>query len=231
MKIINDDRKLNEYIERFKLDQVFETDIRKHMTLIQFERNETILEEDQHMENFYFIVEGKAKIFRRSSNGKSVLLRFTRPLSELGSLEFLHQARVAHTEVEAVFKTVIISIPFNIIETVCARDVAFLKYIINRLSHKLDTLSKSASMNVTYPFKNRFASYLISITRINQIDRVDEINFDKLTELATYLGTSYRHLNRTIEELRKEGIIEKQNHKIIIKDYDQLKALSGGYYE
>ena len=72
---------------------------------------------------------------------------------------------------------------------------------------------------------------MISITRIDANNRIDEINFDKLTDLATFLGTSYRHLNRVIENFESEGIIKKENKQIIILNYEKLESLTGGFYE
>jgi len=202
-----------------------------YMTLVQYERGEDILVAGEALPFFYLIVEGKAKIFRTLENGKSVLLRFTRPLSELGSLELLQKKRIIDSEVQTLYGVTCIRIPFDVIDEVCKEDVTFLRYNVKRLSTKLETASKTASLNASYPFRNRFASYLISLTRVDSVQRIDEINFDKLTDLATFLGTSYRHLNRVIRDFESEGMIIKKNKKFIILDSNKLESLSGGYYE
>jgi len=202
-----------------------------YMTLVQYERGEDILVAGEALPFFYLIVEGKAKIFRTLENGKSVLLRFTRPLSELGSLELLQKKRIIDSEVQSLYGVTCIRIPFDVIDEVCKEDVTFLRYNVKRLSTKLETASKTASLNASYPFRNRFASYLISLTRVDSVQRIDEINFDKLTDLATFLGTSYRHLNRVIRDFESEGMIIKKNKKFIILDSNKLESLSGGYYE
>lgn len=231
MKIIKDNQQLNYYIKKHQINKIFESDMTAFMELVEFSRNEDILLAGQPMPYFYFIVEGKAKIYKTFENGKSVLIRFTRPLSELGSLELLRDKKIVDSDVQSLHGTICIRISFDDLKIVCDRDVTFYKYIINRLSHKLETSSKTATLNVSYPFKNRFASYLISITRIDEISRIDEINFDKLTDLATFLGTSYRHLNRVIQNFEDQGIIKKENKKFIILDDQKLEALAGGYYE
>ncbi|MBI9015170.1 MAG: helix-turn-helix domain-containing protein [Clostridiales bacterium] len=231
MIILNDDKLLNYYIKKHEIETLFDTDMKQHMTLVQYDRGEDILVAGDSMPYFFLIVEGKAKIFRTLENGKSVLLRFTRPLSELGSLELLHEKRIVDSEVQSIYGVTAIRIPFEDLEEVTKHDVTFLRYIVSRLSTKLETASKAASLNASYPFKNRFASYLISLTRIDSVQRIDEINFDKLTDLATFLGTSYRHLNRVIQTFEKEGMIVKKDKKFIILDYQKLEDLAGGYYE
>lgn len=230
METINDKITIQYYIEKYHIRDHFTVDMLPFMTLHQYEKNEEILIAGEPLDYFYFIVEGKAKIFTRTENGKSVLLRFTRPLSELGSLELLHKNRHVNTCITAQFPTRVIRIAFNDLEKHALHDPVFLKYIVSRLSHKLETESNKSSLNSTYPFKNRLASYLISITEMKG-ERIDEIRIDKMTELATYLGTSYRHLTRVVKELEAEAIIKRTHKKFVILNYKALENLSGGYYE
>lgn len=227
---IKDKSIIQSYINMYHINDYFTKDLTQYMTLWQYEKNEKILISGDPMNYFYFVVDGKAKIFNLLENGKEVLLRFTRPLSELGSLEVLSDKRYVNSCVTAHFPTRVIKIPFRILDEHAREDVRFLQYLVKRLSHKLGTESKKSSMNITYPFKNRFASYLLSITTM-KTDRIDEIKINKMTDLATYLGTSYRHLNRVIKEFEEEKIIEKQDKKFIILDFAALEDLSGGFYE
>jgi len=231
MNLINNPEKLKDYIQQFNLHQIFETDMQAHMSLCKYDKGEDILVSGEPMIYFYFIVEGKAKIFNTLENGKSVLLRFTRPLSELGSVEVLEPVRIVHSNVQSLYGTTVIRIPFQAIDEHTKDDTSFYKFIVRRLSHKLSTISNTHALNTTYPFKNRFASYLLSLTRIDDVERIDEIDIDQLTDLATFLGTSYRHLNRVVKEMVEDGIIKKTKNSFIILDYKQLEELSGGFYE
>jgi CRP/FNR family putative post-exponential-phase nitrogen-starvation transcriptional regulator len=61
---------------------------------------------------------------------------------------------------------------------------------------------------------------------------IEEIRTSKLTEIATLLGTSYRHLNRVIDKLIARKIIRKEKRAIIIENIKALKELSrGNLYE
>lgn len=225
------DKNLNYYVKKHKINECFDYDMTPYMSLHYYKKGEDLLIAGNEMKYFYFIVEGKVKIFNTLENGKSVLLRFGQPLSDLGSLELLNEDRTIHSCVQSLHGTYVIIIPFDEIEKYVLDDVTFLKYIIRKLGHKLSTLSNAASINMTYPFKNRFASYLISITDESDNKRVGEIKMTKLTELSTFLGTSYRHLNRVIKELEDEKIIKRTDNSFLIMNYEKLKELSGGFYE
>lgn len=49
-------------------------------------------------------------------------------------------------------------------------------------------------------------------------------------EIAEFLGTTYRHLNRTFKELESQGIIKCENKKINILDMKKLNELSKNIY-
>ncbi|GAB6086644.1 helix-turn-helix domain-containing protein [Alkaliphilus crotonatoxidans] len=60
---------------------------------------------------------------------------------------------------------------------------------------------------------------------------ISEIKTSNMTELATFLGVSYRHLNRVIKNLCVRGLIKRTREGLKILDYEKLKEMSGGYYE
>ncbi|MDF2609416.1 MAG: cyclic nucleotide-binding domain protein [Lachnospiraceae bacterium] len=49
-------------------------------------------------------------------------------------------------------------------------------------------------------------------------------------EIAEFLGTTYRHLNRTMHELEAKSIIQRENKTIHILDEKALKDLSKNLY-
>ncbi|MCQ1530047.1 cyclic nucleotide-binding domain-containing protein [Lutispora saccharofermentans] len=231
MKLLNDLSLTNNYIDRFKLNNIFQQDMSQFMKLFLCEKGELICRINDELEWFYFVLKGKIKIYSSQENGKSILLRFYTPLSVIGDLELLKGYRVK-ANVEALTEVTLMGIKMKDIRDHAYDDSVFLRFVIENLSHKLYTLSNVATLNQSYPFVNRFASYLVSVTSDENRNKLaDEIKTNNLTELATFLGVSYRHLNRVIKDLCTEGIIEKTKEGMIILDYKRLKRLSGGYYE
>jgi CRP-like cAMP-binding protein len=225
------EKDLKNYIEQAGIDQFFNKDMSNHMVLTHYKKGDHLLYSDDLMTHFYFIVEGQIKIYKQLENGKSVLIRLPKAVTELGSLEFASDNRWVDSCVQALTPVVAIKISFEALEKECQADIVFYKYLVKGLSHKLRTASNTASINITYPFKNRLASYLISIAQASPDSSIDDIKIKTMTDLAHFLGTSYRHLNRVVQDLENEKIILKEKRKIKILDFDRLKSLSGGYYE
>lgn len=228
MKRINDKNLLESYIRKFSLDSLFQKDMRPFMNLMSFERGECICNTGDELEYFYFDVEGKLKVYTLMENGKSLLLRFNKPLSVLGDVEFMSGYNIK-CNVDSLNESYLIGITVDDIHKHAGNDPIFLSYVIRSLGYKLYMISNSTSINLLYPLEKRFASYIISLSSEEAgFKGINEIKTSSMTEVAMLLGTSYRHLNRVIRELSDKGIVSKVNGKISVLDYFALKELAGG---
>lgn len=230
MKTISDTNLLRSYVQKNKLDDFFDDAFIDEMELLLFDKSEIIFSKGVDLEYMYFLVKGTIKIYMLQDNGKLLLIRLNQPLNILGDIEFLtHYQTQCH--VESLDESLLIGIQMKKLREAASSNVNFLQFIIKNLSAKLFTLSNSATINVLYPLENRIASYLLSIYQSTS-DSNNEFAIPKLTEISTLLGTSYRHLNRTLSQLSQKGIIQKKKGIIVVKDLKALEDLSrGNIYE
>jgi CRP-like cAMP-binding protein len=228
MKRITDKNLLEAYIREFDLDSLFQKDMRPYMSLMSFERGECICNTGDELEYFYFNVKGKLKVYTLMENGKSLLLRFNKPLSILGDVEFMSGYKIK-CNVDSLNESHLIGMTVDDIRKHAGNDPIFLSFVIRNLGYKLYTISNSTSINLLYSLEKRFASYIISISSEDSNSRgINEIKTTSITEMATLLGTSYRHLNRVISELADRGIVSKKNGVISVLEYRALKELANG---
>ncbi|MBS4538854.1 cyclic nucleotide-binding domain-containing protein [Clostridium sp. D2Q-11] len=231
MKQITDLNKLEYYIEKYNIQDIFEKDMTPSMELILFDKNEHICREQERLDYFYFLVEGKAKVYKLLENGRSLLLTFYNPLVVIGDVEFI-DIDVATSNVQALEKTICLGIPMNELRKEITSDTKFLKYVCKVLGYKLDRISKVSSINLLYSVENRLASYLLAIAPNDSANtNIDEFFTCKLTEMAELLGVSYRHLLRTINTLCEKRIIKRNKGSITILNRDLLKELAGDIYD
>lgn len=230
MQRIDDQLKLKYYIDKYNIKGIFNNNMEKYMELHLYKKDEHIGWNKEKLNYFYFLVEGKVKIYTLLSNGKSLLLQFYRPLTVIGDLEF-NKTEFASSNIQAIEDSLFIGIPMEKLREIASNDTKFLMYIINTLSTKLIISSSSSSINLLYPVENRLASYLLATTVNDNMDNMDRIYPQKLTEIADLLGTSYRHLVRTINKLCQQKIIKKEKGTIIILDKGALEELAGDIYK
>lgn len=211
---------IDKYILKHGINEIIPKYIKPYMELLLFKKNEHICKEGEEIKYLFFFIEGKAKVYITLSNGKSLLLCFYQDFKILGDLEMLNSER-ASTNVQVIEDTYCIGITIERVRKFLLNDAQFLRYICNSLGEKLNRCSKNSSINLLYPLENRLASYLLATG-----DNFDE-NFMELSEM---LGTSYRHLHRTINNLCLRGVIRKEVDGFQIIDKEALIKLAVDLY-
>lgn len=226
MKEIDQKSQLLAYIKKFNLEGILHKEWVDACSLQVFEKGEYICEVDQEANYFYFVVEGKAKIYTLLSNGKKFLLRFYLPFNILGDVEVINQNKYK-VFAEALNSCVCIALPMKIARTQGLKSPEFLIFLCEHLVEKLDTITSKISINLLYSVEERLASYIYESYNPQTKSFIIQSSY---SDLAEALGTSYRHLNRTILQLIDKGIVEKEGKALIILNEDALKSMGSGLY-
>lgn len=225
MKIISDQGLIRDYIVKNNIDKIFDDDVLQYARLHFYQENEFIFRAESELKYYYLLVDGKIKISFLFENGKSMLLKFYQEFNSIGDLELLKNIPIQNN-VEAIEDTYLIAIPSTILRQTCLDNVKFLNHLVESLSDKLYATINNISYNYIYPLINRLSSYLVAhMTGKDYI--ILNLSYE---ETAAFLGTTYRHLNRTLKELETNSIIRCANKKIYILDKEKLQKLSKNLY-
>lgn len=226
MKEISSITKLEKYIEQHELQEIFDPQIIDHSRLFEYAKGDMICSNGMDINYLLFLVAGEAKVFTTLDNGKIYLLRIEHALSVYGDLEVLFDKEYS-ANVEALGDCHCIGIPIEYVRETYLNHPEFLKYIIYSLSNRLDKISHMSTSNLLLPLRNKFASYLLA--HKDKTDNMINIK-SSFIDVAEQLGTTYRHLSRTMNEMVKEGLIDKHGKLMEIVQLDKLKKLAGNTY-
>ncbi len=229
IEIIDSDM-LGFYVEKYNLNQIFSDNLQGCMKLWKFNKGEHICRAGESITKLYFLVSGKAKVYTILSNGKQLLLSFNNPLELIGDLECI-KLNTFHCSIQAIQETFCISVDLDIIRGRLMDDGKFLRYIISSLGKKLTQNTDHNSINLLYPLENRLASYILATSVDDEGKEIEIIPDFNLTEISELLGTSYRHLLRTLTKFVEKGAVNKKNTSYEIIRRDILKGLAGDLYE
>lgn len=226
MKRVFDSKLLMSYIKKYNIEIIFDDEILKYAQLHFYESQEYILESGEALEYYYLLVDGKIKIYYSFENGKSMTLKFYKDFNTIGDLEVLKGIPIL-CDIDAVEDTFLIAIPSTIVREKYFDNVKFLYRLVDSSSEKLYGTINNSSYNFVYPLINRVASYLVEnlTTDKNYI-----ILNSSYLDIAQFLGTTYRHLNRTLKEMESKSIIKCVDKKIYILDINKLRELSKNIY-
>jgi CRP-like cAMP-binding protein len=232
MEKVSNSKELDQYIQKYNMNEIFSKDMKPFMDLLNYKKNEHMMKDSEEINYLLFLVEGKAKVYVTLSNGKSLLLCFYQGFMMLGDLEILNSNH-AISNVQVIEETYCIGISFENVRKYLLEDAKFLRYICSSLGRKLIQCSNNSSINLLYSLENRLAGYILTTGEIIHDQGREAIMFDEnLTQIAELLGTSYRHLLRTLNFLCKKGILrkEKQGYYQVI-NIVELRRLSADLYQ
>lgn len=183
----------------------------------RYEPNESIVSYHNPLENLYFLLSGKAKIYMLHEDGKSSLIQFLQKGDWIGELTLLGIER-QHKDVVAINECICLSLPLKVASKKLLSNNEFLLYLNRYLASKLLKRTEFFAKNQNYELKNRLAAYIL-LTECNGLYQ------EKHTETAEFLGISYRHLLYTLKKLQEENYIHKTKSGYKI-EYEKLQLLA-----
>lgn len=192
-----------------------------NISVMRYAKGEFICSEGQPILYLFIVLDGKAQVFVTSNGGKTLLLSFFSSKSLLGEVELLTDG-LASTSVQAVTDMLCIGIPLANYRNYLKNSIKFMNYLGGELALKLTRSTKNNAANILYALEARLCAYIF-------VSAEENVFIKKLTEVAELLGTSYRHLLRTLEKLCSLHILERRTHGYLIKNSSALAERSGGF--
>lgn len=218
---VRDPRKIERYMKQYPVNPYFSADMEPFLELHIFKKGEYLCEERKIPDHLYFILEGKVKLSLIHQDGNVTLVQYYEPGDILGELELLGMRQQSQT-IEAVGDVTCLALPFDPCKEIMLNDTKFLQNLCHLIAGKMQRSVNKLVGIQTYPLENRLAAYFLQ-----KEDEVGEGQWMhvKLTDLAQYLGASYRHLSRTIKDFDEAGWIVKERTRMCVTDRDALYQL------
>ncbi len=192
------------------------------LTIRNYKKGELLCEQGSPLDEMLIITGGRVKVCSMAANGKTLLFCYSDPGATLGEVELMTHA-FASSSAFALTDVQCIAIPFDRYRGYLLSNNAFLNRICLILAEIVSQNSINGASNILYPFESRLCAYISMMQENGYFNQ-------KLTELAEFLGTSYRHLLRTLENLCAKGVIEKTSQGYMIKDELKLRTIGINYY-
>ncbi|MBO5094332.1 MAG: transcriptional regulator YeiL [Lachnospiraceae bacterium] len=218
MVTINDCGIMEDYYNHFPLSDYFGFDIHPYISIIQFDSEESLLQEGRIPHFLYYLIEGRAKLFLSQGNGRISLINFLNAPCFIGEMELLGAQEVANG-VTAITPCTCYAIRVNECKDKILNDTKFLRYLCLFLSQKAIGNTYNYSKNQSYPLEVRLANFIL-ITSCNRV------YCERHTEVSEFLGVTYRHLLYVLANFVKSGYLKKTKSGYYIQDLDALRKIA-----
>lgn len=161
-------------------------------------------------------------------NARRLLLCFYEPLQVFGDVEIVAHEPRSITTIEALTPCVCLSLHRQLVSEHLATNPVFLEQLCRSLGRKLGRVIRNSALNLLHPVENRVASYILATATPNSEQQL--VFAGNVTHVAEILGTSFRHVHRTLQALCKQGILVKAKRSYVVEQVRELERRAAGVY-
>lgn len=173
-------------------------------------------------DDLLILLDGKVKTEMQDFNGKVVRIEVMDAPSLLASGFLFATDNVFPVDVITITDCSFLTIPKKSVIDLCRKNEKFLLNLLQDMGDRLVFLSEKLYMLTLRTLKEKIADYILSLCKDKQC--VVSVPLTK-EELSQVFGVARPSLSRAFADLARDGILEMDGRKIIIKDFEKLKAL------
>ncbi len=193
-----------------------------------YRKRTIVFTEGSDKEAVYFIQDGLVKAFKTDENGNEHIVSFLKTGDMFPHTGFFNQNPYPATA-EVIVDTQLIAIPVRQFEQLLTNIPAISIKLLRAMSEKIRELQGKLQELTGNDVQDRGLLFLIKLAENYGTLRNGSVHIDvPMTnqEFADTIGSTRETVNRLINQLRKEDILETNRNGYIILDFEALKNWS-----
>ena len=190
---------------------------------LYFKKGEDPLNSVDTEKYFYFIMGGKIKIFQIDflSSKEQILYLLSR--GDMFDVVSLLDGSKREYISEVLDDVELIQVPLEEIKEMILQDGNFRQFFYSYLASQLKSMEDLAVSLSFYDVYQRVLHLFTKFTRIEENQpKLKVIDDLKHEDIASMIGTVRKVLNRSLQKLKQDGIIELSRKKIHIKNFQKI---------
>jgi CRP/FNR family cyclic AMP-dependent transcriptional regulator len=193
-----------------------------------FPKRTPIFTEGSDKEAVFFIQDGLVKTYKTDENGHEQIVSFLKTGDMFPHTGFFNQHPYPATA-EAIVDTMLLAIPVRSFEQLMINTPNISIKVMSAMSEKIIELQVKLQGLTGQDVQDRGLSFLLKLAENYGMHKNNKVHIDvPMThqEFASAIGTTRETVNRLINQLRKEKLLETSRNGFIILNYEALKKWS-----
>ncbi|THF76071.1 Crp/Fnr family transcriptional regulator [Cohnella fermenti] len=190
-------------------------------------RRATIFIEGSEKEAVYFIRNGLVKTYKTDENGHEQIVSFLKSGDMFPHTGFFNQNPYPATA-ETIAETNLLAIPVRQFEHLMTSTPSIAIKMMRVMGDKIRELQERLQVLSGQDVKHRVLIFLLQLADHHGVWRGSKITINlPMThqELANSIGTTRETINRLLNQMHKDGILEVHRNRIVIIDLESLKQM------
>jgi len=190
---------------------------------LYFKKGEDPLSSVNTSEYFYFIMEGKIKIYDIDFQTSKEQTLYMLSYGDMFDVVSLLDGKPNQYISEVLEDTHVVQLPLESVKEMILQDENFRQYFYSYLASQLKSMENLAVSLSFYDVYQRVIQLFSRFTEtIDGVPRLKIINNLKHDDIASMVGSVRKVVNRSLQKLKKDGIIEISRKNIHIKNFQKL---------
>lgn len=203
-----------------ELQQIWDITIQR-----SYRKKSIVFTEGSAKEAVFFIQDGLVKAYKTDENGNEHIVSFLQTGDMFPHTGFFDHAIYPATA-ETIVDTQLLAIPIHAFEQLLLNIPAISIKVMKAMSQKIKELQEKLQQLTGNDVQDRGLAFLIKLaekygTKRNGLIYINVPMTNQ--EFANTIGSTRETVNRLINQLRKEGILETNRNGYIVHDLDALK--------
>lgn len=192
---------------------------------LRIKKGQEIFKEGDSVTGIYFVYEGYVKVHKKWDSEKELITRFAKKGDILGHLG-LEGNNIYPVSATALSTVTVCFIPMTFFNSSLNINNAFTIKLMRFFAAELQNSEKRMRNLAHMPVKGRVAQAIITLKNQFGLNEQGAVNLElPKQDLASFSGSAYESLFRTINDLVSDQIIIVQGKSIFIKDESKLLQL------
>lgn len=190
-----------------------------------YRKKTIVFHEGESKEAVYFIRDGLVKTFKTDENGHEQIVSFLKSGDMFPHVGFFNKNPYPATA-ETLVDTHVVAVPIRSFEQLMLSTPSIAVKAMSVLADKIVDLQTKLQEMTGQDVNNRALSFLLHLADKYGVDRGDRVHIElPLThsEIANSIGTTRETVNRILNHLRKENVVDAHRNGIVILDMAALK--------
>lgn len=218
MREIQNDRLKEQFITTTHFREQFGFPVDDQTKLLFFPAREALVRANRESPYLLYLVRGRTKLSHGLANGKTIITGFFDPPCFIGEMELLDPTSPAF-DVQAIQDCWCLALEKAQVADRLLTDATFLRRICVYLTRKDVANITVAARNEGFTATQRLAAFILQTANAGWYR-------EQHTQVAQYLGISYRHLLYVLADLVQRHILEKTATGYRICDPAALQRLT-----
>jgi len=208
------------------LSSTLNQDIEQHGKIIDFPKGSLLFTPEELLENFFVVFQGRIKVSQiEFSSAKEQTLKILTTGDMYDAITLL-DAKIHENLLTALDDVQVMVFPIHIVRSWLQNNNGFTQFFLHYIAQQMREMEELAIDLSFYNTSQRLLKLIFKNIDPEAPNKLKLIHDLPHEEIASLIGTVRKVLNRHIQELKKEGIIEVDRKNIrLINSKNLLKKL------